>query len=234
MVVTLGIDIIGGSDGTFTFTDTTINNSTGIAVNMDGSPGTATFRDLIITQSVGHGVQANNSGNLVIGVGGLNPSEIDNVTGDGINITNTNARIEVVQIGEDGNIGDGGIEITNNDGVDRTAVIDFNNIFELSGTPIPGVGIQINAQSGTLTADLINNFIATDDHAIATQDGGVANSLILSLTGNSTLTTNNAGVPTMEIVGSGLDSHHRYRLGCSKPGNRRCRRVRLSGRRDSV
>ncbi|MEM7357661.1 MAG: inverse autotransporter beta domain-containing protein [Pseudomonadota bacterium] len=201
-----GIDIVGGSAGTFTFADTTINNSTGIAVNMDSSPGTATFRDLIITQSVGHGVQANNSGNLVIGVGGLNPSEIDNVTGDGINITNTNTRIEVVQIGEDGNIGDGGIEITNNDGVDRTAVIDFNNIFELSGTPIPGVGIQINAQSGTLTADLINNFIATDDHAIATQDGGVANSLILSLTGNSTLTTNNAGVPTMEIVGSGLDS----------------------------
>ena len=200
-----GIDIVNGSDGTFTFTGSLadpiqITNDQGVAINLADSSGTLNLSDVTVNQSNGAGIQAANSGTLDI-FGGI----INNTNGDGINVTNTNLRVDTTRIGESGPILGDGIEIQNTDSVDRTADLIFNNIFGL-GSPDPtGRGIFINALSGTLTADLTANFISTDQSTIQTRDGGTVSNLILGLVGNSTLTTNGA-FPTMDITGSGLDS----------------------------
>ena len=201
-----GIDIISDSAGTFTFAGTFANpneitNDQGVAVNMDSSPGSATFSDLRINQSVGAGVRANNSGSLTLDI-----VDIDNTTGDGINVTNTNLTVNLVQIGLNTGIGDDGIEVVNSDGTDRTATILGNNIFPLAGTGIANRGIYISSSgTGTLEADVRFNFIDSTNQTILTTSGPTAGSLILDLQ-NSTLTTNTPGVFTEEHVGGGLNS----------------------------
>ncbi|MCA9441851.1 MAG: hypothetical protein KC964_13665 [Candidatus Omnitrophica bacterium] len=99
------------------------------------------------------------------------------------------------------------MEIINNDGLTHNVLVQNSNIFPLPPAPeLPGRGVFINAQSGSLNAAIAYNLIVTDNHTIATQDDGAPNSLILDLRGNSTLTTNNSGVPTMRIEGSGTHS----------------------------
>ena len=126
-----GIDIFNDSAGTFTFAGlTAVTNSAGLAVDIDGGvagqTAQVTFNELDINQSVDAGVLANNSGSLTIDFG-----DIDNTTGDGINVTNTNLLVNFAQIGLDVGIGDDGIEVVNNDGFDRMATITNNNIFDL-------------------------------------------------------------------------------------------------------
>ncbi len=189
-----GIDIVSDSAGTFTFSGTfsdpiVIKNDQGVAFNMDDSPGTATLDSFDVSQSMGAGIRANNSGTLHV----LN-TDIDNTTGDGINVTNTNVMVNFAQIGLNVGIGDDGIEVVNNDGVDRTATITSNNIFELAGSSgIANRGIFINSSgTGTLEADVRFNQISSTNQTILTTSGPTAGSLILDLQ-NSTLTTNTPG-----------------------------------------
>jgi hypothetical protein len=160
-----------------------------------------TFNELDVRQSVGAGVLANQSGSLTIDFG-----DVDNTTGDGINVTNTNLFVNFAQIGLDIGIGDDGIEVVNNDGVSRTATITSNNIFPLAGTGIANRGIFIDSSgTGTLEADVRFNQIEATNQTILTSSGATPGSLILDLR-NSTLTTNTPGVWTEEHVGGGLHS----------------------------
>ncbi|MDJ0629344.1 MAG: inverse autotransporter beta domain-containing protein [Rhodobacter sp.] len=201
-----GIDILGGSAGTFTFAGEfgnpiQITNDQGSAINIDGSPGTVNLQDVDIDQAVGAGVLANDSGALnILGI------DIDNTTGDGINVTNTNLDVEFASIGVNAQIGDDGIQIVNNDGTDRTASIINSNIFELTGTGIANRGIFIESSgTGSLEADVRFNTIASTNQAIQTTSGTTAGSLILLLQ-NSPITTDTPGVFTQEHTGGGLHS----------------------------
>ena len=196
-----GIDILNGSAGTFTFSGlTTIANNQGVAVNMDSSSGTLNLNNVDINQSVGNGIQANNSGTVNV------TGAIDNVTGDGINIVNTNLNANSVIIGANGTIGDDGIDISNTDATSRTATVQNSNIFNIAGTSITDRGITIaSTGTGTLNANVRTTQIASNNQTIFASSGANANSLILDLTDNGTLRTNNA-VPTMEVRGGGLHS----------------------------
>ena len=156
-----------------------------------------------IDQSAGDGVFANHSGSLTIDFG-----DIDNTTGDGIHVTNTNLLVNLTQIGLNVGIGDDGIEVVNNDGFDRMATITSNNIFGLGGSSgIANRGIFINSSgTGTLEADVRFNFVvSTNQTILTTTSGPTPGSLILDLQ-NSTLTTDTPGVLTEEHVGGGLHS----------------------------
>jgi hypothetical protein len=182
-----GIEIVNSSAGTFTFSNVDISNtgSEGVRLNNAGNVGFSA---------------RNSAPDTAIGV-----TLINSTNGDAINSTNTAIVVTFARIGDNGQILGDGIEITNNDGQTRNADIIFNNVFGL-GVPDPtGRGIHINARNGTLNANLNANFFSTDQSTISTIDGGAANSLILDLVGNSTLTTN-LPQPTMSIVGGGLHS----------------------------
>ena len=219
---TSGINITNGT-GTFNFADTddsddsdvTTVNGTGAGfagINIANSPtATFTFSNTDISNTGAEGILLNNAGTVGLSARagapgtGIGTTLINSTNGDAINATNTNLNLTLGRIGETGQIQGDGIEINNTDGVNRTANIIFNNIFGL-GVPDPtGRGIFLNAQAGTLTADLSFNFIATAQTTILTRDGGTASNLLLGLSGNSTLSTANA-VPVMDITGSGLNS----------------------------
>lgn len=217
---TSGINITNGT-GTFSFADTddsedsdvtTVNGTGSAGINITNSP-TATFifSNLDISNTGAEGILLNDAGTVGLSARagapgtGIGTTLINATNGDAINATNTNLNLTLGRIGETGQIQGDGIEINNTDGVNRTANLIFNNIFGL-GVPDPtGRGIFINAQAGTLTADLSANFIATAQSTIVTRDGGTASNLLLGLTGNSTLSTANA-VPVMDFIGSGLNS----------------------------
>jgi len=225
-----GIEVENVAGGMFTANSLTATNAKN-ALKIDGSGADFTFEDITSTNSTEQGVKIENySGTFLLsegdddldediltidgtgdGFAGIDIADsstatfINSTNGDGINSTNTDLVVTFARIGEIGTILGDGIEITNNDGQTRTADIIFNNVFGL-GVPDPtGRGIFIDVQSGTLNADLNANFFATEQTTIATQDGGAENSLILDLTGNSTLTTFMAQ-PTMSVIGSGLHS----------------------------
>ncbi len=219
---TSGINLTNGT-GTFSFADTddsddsdvTTVNGTGAGfagINITNSPtATFVFSNTDISNTGAEGILLNNAGTVGLSARAGAPgteigSTLINATnGDAINATNTNLIVTFGRIGETGQIQGDGIEINNTDGVNRTANLIFNNIFGL-GVPDPtGRGIFLNAQAGTLTADLSSNFIATAQSTILTRDGGTASNLLLGLSGNSTLSTANA-VPVMDFTGSGLNS----------------------------
>ncbi|MCA9043281.1 MAG: right-handed parallel beta-helix repeat-containing protein [Planctomycetaceae bacterium] len=141
-----GIDIIGGSDGTFTFSGpTNITNSTGIAVNIDGGMAgqnaNVRFTDLLIHQSVGDGVRAVNTDSVFIGFGGMGTNSIENFTGsgiflDGINnftldnttITNNGGGMFTINAANSNLSGSGNtaMPFSSNDGGGNTGTIQFN------------------------------------------------------------------------------------------------------------
>ena len=130
---------------------------------------------------------------------------ISGTKGDAIHSVNTNLIVTFARIGETGPIEGDVIEITNNDGETRTADVIFNNGFGLGGPDPTGCGVFIKTESGTLFANLNANFFATDQTTISTVSGPAPRTLILDMTGNSTLTTN-LKQPTMSVVGGGLHS----------------------------
>ena len=175
------------------------------------SRGTFTFANINVENVGAEGVRLNDAGRVGLSGRNADPTReigvtlISGTNGDAIQSTNTDLYVTFARIGESGQIMGDGIEINNTDGRDRTADLVFNNVFGL-GVPDPsGRGVSINAQSGTLTANLIANFFSTEQSTIATTDGGSPNSLILKLEGNSTLSTDSA-MPVMSIVGGGLHS----------------------------
>jgi len=191
--------------GTFTVNDATIDGIgagyAGIDIN-DASGATFTFKGVNIDNTGGDGIRLNDAGTVSI-LGG----DVDNTTGDGINSTNTDLVVEWTNVGVSGVIGGDGIEVTNSDGRTHDVVVENNNVFGLLPVPpITGRGVFLNAQNGTLSAALTTNSIDSHQSAIATQDGGSVESLVLAMSGNSTLMTHSTGVPTMELVGTGLHS----------------------------
>ena len=177
MAANAGIDI-ATSEGTFTFANVDIDGAGTVGIQLTDNPGTLTFQ------------------------GGA----IDATAGDGINIVNTNsASFDLFNIAGAADIGGDGVDVTNNDTTDRTFSFTNSNI-GLVGN-VPGRGVAINSSgTGTLNATLTTTQIQSSQQTIfATASGGTANALILDLTDNGTLTTL-TGVPTMEIVGSALNS----------------------------
>ena len=148
-----GIDILGGSAGTFTFADTTIVSPTGTAFNIDGLGGTS----MATVNYTGGGITQTNNVTAV--------NVRDHSTGTAIfdgNITTTNG--DGLQFNNaDGvydfngttrlNGGDGGIDILN--GSDGTFTFSQTNITNTAG------GIGVNIVGGTAQTTLERGTITT-------------------------------------------------------------------------
>ena len=158
-----GIDIVGGSGGTFGFVGAQqITNSTGVAVNIDGGGGQAaqvTFTGLDIDQSVGSGVIANNSGSLTISF-----SAIDNASGDGINATNTDLTTIVTTIGLNG-VNTRGIQFASDSGDQLT----LNNTDVSMNGAAGSIGIRVENTSAVTALGLSGNGNTSLNATTATQ-----------------------------------------------------------------
>lgn len=169
-------------------------------VVVDDVSGELVFDDVSVSGSGDHGFQIANAEGVTIDF-----CQVNETAADGIHIENSNVDVLTTRIGEQGTIGDDGLDIVNSSGTHAVSLI-FNNVFGLGVADPIGRGISINVTGGELDARLDANFIASDNQTVFTADSGLPASLRLILQGNSTLSTNNPGVPTMEFIGGGLHS----------------------------
>ena len=197
-----GIDLNNVS-GSFavTLSTTTVDGSTNAGIDISNSTGTFTFNDVNIDNTGGHGISLSSNNTTAININGGNIDGVMN-NNDGINCVNTdNLTVDAVSI--NGTTGDG-VEIINNDAVNRSVTIQGGNIGSFF-FPVGNRGVFINSSgTGTLTATLAPGSITSTNQSILTNDGGTAGSLVLNLEDLS-LTRNTPGF-TQEHVGSGLNS----------------------------
>lgn len=161
-----GIDIIGDSDGTFTFGDTTITDPTGIAVNVVGGEADITFTGKIN--------QSNNAAAVSVSGGHIGTMNFNEATtGDGV-VEATNGT---------------GLQFDDADGTYR-----FNDAVVLNGGDA-GVDI-VNDSSGTFTfaADSEITNASGDEFVITGSDANVDyNGTITNNSGNAVRIENNTG-----------------------------------------
>ncbi len=189
-----GIDILGGSAGTFTFTDTTITDPTGVALHVDSSSPTVKYNSGGIVQNNAAPavfVSFNNGGTIDINVGvtantatapaislTANPAatinfdgglNIDTTTGVGLNATG-GGTVNVTPTAGDESINATGGQAINLDGV--TIGISFDSI----GSTNPGAneGIDIDSLGAGSTFTVDDGNFATDDVTISGTNAGVA------------------------------------------------------------
>ncbi|MEM7068663.1 MAG: inverse autotransporter beta domain-containing protein, partial [Pseudomonadota bacterium] len=225
-----GIGIIGGN-GTLNFQDVTLNGFFGVdgifsngfggtanfagtttidgvgddGIDIRGNSGTFTFNNIDIDNADDNGIEL--GGNT--GAFNVNGGTIDNVDDDAIDITNSNASFNSVFIGDaaGSNIGDDAVDVLNDDATNRTFSFMNGNIGLGAGSIILDRGITVESTgTGTLDATITTTQIQSINQAIFASSGANANSLILDLSDNGTLTRANAGGFTMEIAGGALNS----------------------------
>ncbi|MEM7429438.1 MAG: inverse autotransporter beta domain-containing protein, partial [Pseudomonadota bacterium] len=163
-----GIDILNGSDGVFTFTNTDITSPTGTAVDISGTTGNITFgADSSITQA--NNALAIDIENLISGILQFNGT-VNATNGTGIELNNVDGTANfagTVTL----NGGDAGVDIINgSDGAITFADLDI--------TSPTGVGLRIDASNGAFTFGA-GSSITQANNASAVQ-----------ITGPSTGTTN--------------------------------------------
>lgn len=186
--------------GTFSVAESSVVNSVDSGVVIENATGPINFFESDVSNTGLHGYEIRNASDMTID-GRL----IGDTVADGINVLDSNILITFMRIGEQGTIGDDGIEINNTTGA-HTASIFFNNVFGLGVADPQDRGLEINVSGGSLNAVLEANFFATINENVYSTDSGVAGSLTLAMVGNSTLSSFNKGVFTMDFVGSGLHS----------------------------
>ena len=186
--------------GAFSVTESSVTNTVDSGVVIENTTGPINFFESDVSNTGLHGYEIRNASDMTID-GRL----IGDTVADGINVLDSNILITFMRIGELGTIGDDGIEINNTTGA-HTASIIFNNVFGLGIADPQDRGLEINVSGGSLNAIVEANFLATINENVYTTDSGVAGSLTLAMVGNSTLSSFNKGVFTMDFVGSGLHS----------------------------
>ncbi|MEM0896310.1 MAG: hypothetical protein AAGJ79_05430 [Verrucomicrobiota bacterium] len=137
-------------------------------------------------------------------------NDLEPTNGNGFLFTNSNVQMDFPSVGVFDGDGEDGIEIINNDGNSREALIQNGNFgFGLSSGNLNGTlehGIKLTAASGQLDAEIVTCFIVSQRETIITTDGGQSQALLLDLVAKSPLTTTTPGVPTQSITGSALHS----------------------------
>lgn len=186
--------------GEFSAEECSVANTVESGIVVENTTGSVVFFENDVSNTGSHGYEIINAADLTID-GGL----VGDTVADGSNVLDSNVLITFMGLGVEGTIGDDGIEINNTTG-DHTASIIFNNVFGLGVADPQDRGLEINVSGGSLNADLDSNFFSTLNENIYTTDSGAAGALTLAMRGNSTLSSFNPGVFTMDFVGSGLNS----------------------------
>ena len=162
-----GIDILGGSAGTFTFTDTTITNPTGTGLNVDGGSSTIIFDGLSsITKNNGGStirVQGGHTGGLT-----FDPDTGLEVTGagagDGLQFDNADGQYDFrgqVQL----NGGDAGIDILG----DSAGTFTFTDTTITNPT---GTGLNVDGGSSTIIFDGLSSITKNNGGSTIRVQGG--------------------------------------------------------------
>ncbi|MEM7301695.1 MAG: hypothetical protein AAF468_11485 [Pseudomonadota bacterium] len=211
---------------------TTITNPNGHGVLLNANIGQSLFNNLNITKAAatssgfringgnlgGTGVTINNidvSGfmtgiDLVSTLGNVtvNDGTVNNTANDGISVFNTNASFNSIDIGglAGSTIGDDAVDVLNNDAVNRTFSFVNGNIGLGAGATVNSNGISVSSiGTGTLNTTVTTNQIVSRTETIRVSAGVNANSIILNLSDNGTLTRTTNGF-TVDVRGSGLNS----------------------------
>ncbi|NND98773.1 MAG: DUF11 domain-containing protein, partial [Pirellulaceae bacterium] len=162
-----GIDILGGSAGTFTFTDTTITDPTGTGIEITGGSSTFTFGGTSnLNKSTGGStlhVQGGHTG-IVIFEPGTGLSATGTGAGDGLQFDDADGMYDFrgqVQL----NGGDAGIDILG----------DSAGTFTFTDTTITnpvGTGIDITGGSSTITFDGLSSVTKDNSGSTVRVQGG--------------------------------------------------------------
>ncbi|CAM2064826.1 Tandem-95 repeat protein [Sulfidibacter corallicola] len=144
-----GIDIQGGT-GTFSFSNTTITNPTGVALNVDGGGGgstaSVTFGGSITKNNAGLAIDINN-----VDTGGsvdINTTTLDIDNGSGIQITDTDVTVGIDNADIDNT--STGIDLSNN-----TGTFTFSGL-NIAGTTTAGVLVNTGSGSVNYTGPIAN------------------------------------------------------------------------------
>ncbi|WP_425399747.1 beta strand repeat-containing protein [Aeoliella sp.] len=159
-----GIDIANDSDGTFTFTETTITDPTGIAVNVDGGSADVDFAGLI-TQSnnaAAVSVSGGHDGTLTFSEAETGTGVIDATNGTGLQFDDADGTYQfndaVVLNG-----GDAGIDIIN----------DSDGTFTFSDTTITDpTGVAMNVVGGSADVTFTGKIEQSNNVAAISVTGG--------------------------------------------------------------
>ena len=211
-----GIDILNGSDGTFTFSETSITDPTGTGLNVSGGTSTVVFDGLssLIKENAGSllSIGDGHNGSVTFNQGTM-LSATGVATGDGLQFDNADGTYQF-----DGAVtldgGDAGIDILN--GSDGTFTFSETTITDPSGT-----GINIEGGSSILTFTGLSNLTKDNLGSTINVDGGhngtvtFTNGTTISATGpmagdglqfdNANGTYNFNGLVTLDGGDAGVD-----------------------------
>jgi len=186
-----GIDILSGSGGTFTFSNTDITNPTGEGINVDGGTADVTFGPgSSLTQAnnaTGINIQGGHNGQFDFG------GSVDATNGDGLQFDNANGLYEFtgpVTL----NGGDAGIDILSGSG----------GTFTFSDTTITdptGVGLNIDGGSADVTFQAPSSITQnTFNQPLIDAMGGHTGTVTFEL-GTNLEATNGTGLQFMDADG---------------------------------
>lgn len=178
-----------------TFGTVSSTNSSSNGVTLDTLSGTLNINTLTVTGASANGLAINNSSGLTSTFGTV---AIDNIGADGVNLVN----------GGQVNILGGTINGTAGNGIKSTDTSLTASNLNIGGTStINGYGMLIQSTAGIFSdVVLSNNTIKSFEDAIATQDGGTAGQLLLSMQNNSLESTGGIGYYGLFVSGVGTNS----------------------------
>ncbi len=186
-----GIDILSGSGGTFTFSNTDITNPTGEGINVDGGTADVTFGPgSSLTQAnnaTGINIQGGHSGQFDFG------GSVNATNGDGLQFDNANGIYNFtgpVTL----NGGDAGIDIL----AGSAGTFTFTNTDITSPS---GIGLNVDGGTADVTLQLGSSITQGNNAAAVNVQGGHSGTVTFDL-GTNLNATNGTGLQFMDADGT--------------------------------